>query len=64
MADHVTACLAWLEARGTLPLAGLAEQFADLALPGPRLRDLSPVRLHMLPMRPRAGGAPTAVQRR
>ncbi|KAL4444232.1 hypothetical protein ABPG75_011969 [Micractinium tetrahymenae] len=52
--DFVTACLAFLEARGTLPLAGLAEQFAALSLPGPRLRDLSPVRLHMLPMRPRS----------
>lgn len=51
-------------ARGTLPLAGLAEQFADLSLPGPRLRDVSPVWLHMLPMRPRvAVWAPAAAQR-
>ncbi|EFN56835.1 hypothetical protein CHLNCDRAFT_51615 [Chlorella variabilis] len=51
--DHLTACLAWLEARGTLPLAGLAQQFAAARLPGPRLRDLSPRRLGMLPMRRR-----------
>ncbi|PSC75811.1 hypothetical protein C2E20_1340 [Micractinium conductrix] len=66
VSDHFTACLAWLEARGSVPLAGLSAQFAAVQLPGPRLRDLCPHRLHMLPMRRRqaatAGGQPaTAV---
>ena len=51
--DYLTACLAWLEARGTIPLAGLAEQFSSMGLPGQRLRDLQPTRLGMLPMQAR-----------
>lgn len=64
--DHLTACLAWLEARGTLPLPGLAAQFAAVALPSERLRDLQPQRLRMLPMRARRMGsaAPAPAEQR
>lgn len=55
--DYLTACLAWLEAGGKLPLDRLAQQFAAVALPSERLRDLAPQRLHMLPMRVRKAAA-------
>jgi hypothetical protein len=51
--DYLTACLAWFEARGSLPLSGLVQQFGSIALPGERLRDLTPQRLRMLPMKAR-----------
>ncbi|KAI7838591.1 hypothetical protein COHA_007662 [Chlorella ohadii] len=51
--DYLTACLAWFEAGGSLPLAGLVQQFGSIALPGERLRDLTPQRLRMLPMKAR-----------
>lgn len=65
-----------LEAGGTLPLAGLIQQFRGIALPSERLRDLSPQRLRMLPMKgrraapgraagaPAPGTAPAASQQR
>lgn len=63
VSDAFTACLAWLEACGTYPLAGLAAQFASLDLPGPRTRDLRARRLHTLPMRPRTLSAAQAAAR-
>ena len=62
--DYLTACLAWLEARGTLPLPGLAAQFAGVALPSERLRDLRPQRLRMLPMKARRAAAARGGARR
>ena len=62
--DHLTACLAWLEARGTAPLAGLSLQFGEVALPGGATAGPGPhppaYAAHEAARRSRSCGAPAA----